>query len=173
MGARYFSGIKEELDHANEFYHDVQGGKLYWAPGNRSMLNQTLVAPVLEKLIVLAGSTAEAPVKNIQIKGLIMRHTAPTFCCDAPYEVPSGGDWSIHRGGTVMLENATGIEISDCLLDGPGGNGILLSNQIDGCEIHHNEIRFSGDSAIAALTRVIVLHGWQSSSPSGQLRDPS
>ena len=32
MGARYFSGMLEELDAAREFHHDLATAKLYWAP---------------------------------------------------------------------------------------------------------------------------------------------
>lgn len=82
--------------------------------------------------------------------------------------MPSGGDWSIHRGGALLLENATAVEVSDCLLDAPGGNGIFLSNLVQRCDIHHNEVRFAGDSAIAALgstNGMAALGEWSESHP--------
>ena len=54
-------------------------------------------------------------------------HSAQTFCCDQPYESVSGGDWSLHRGGAVVIENATDATISNCVLDHPEGNGIVLN----------------------------------------------
>ena len=89
----------------------------------------------------------------------MLRHTAQTFCCEAPYEVPSGGDWSIHRGGAVFLENASYVEFSDNIVDAPGGNGIALSNSVQNCEIHHNEVRFAGDSCIIALGSTAFMDG--------------
>jgi hypothetical protein len=82
---------------------------------------------------------------------------APTFFHD--YEVVSGGDWSIHRGGMVHFENATHSELEGCLLDAPGGNGVFLSGFSDGIEVHHNEIRFAGDSLVAAVGKTDYFDG--------------
>jgi len=39
---------------------------------------------------------------NIRISGLRLAHASPTFM--EKYEVPSAGDWSIHRGGAVFIQ---------------------------------------------------------------------
>ncbi len=36
------------------------------------------------------------------MQGLTVRHAAPTYVAD--YEMPSGGDWSLHRGAAVFLD---------------------------------------------------------------------
>ena len=42
----------------------------------------------------IRGSTHK-PVHDITIQGLIFSHTRNTYM--EPYEVPSGGDWALHR----------------------------------------------------------------------------
>jgi hypothetical protein len=45
-------------------------------------------------------------------------HSAPTFMAD--YEMPSGGDWSIHRGGAVFLDGTEDITIENLNVDQAG-----------------------------------------------------
>jgi hypothetical protein len=54
-----------------------------------------------------------------------------------------------------MIENASAIEVSGCTLDQVGGNGIFLSGDVSDSEVHHNEVRFSGDSSIAAVGKTV------------------
>jgi hypothetical protein len=39
---------------------------------------------------------------GVRLSGLVFAHTRTTFL--ESYEVPSGGDWSVHRGGAILLE---------------------------------------------------------------------
>ena len=55
-------------------------------------------------------------------------HSATTFLSD--YEVPSGGDWTVHRETALVIEGVEGIDISICLFYSPGGNGLLLNNYV-------------------------------------------
>eukprot|EP00039_Didymoeca_costata_P032779 m.39344 g.39344 ORF g.39344 m.39344 type:complete len:907 (+) comp9540_c0_seq1:194-2914(+) len=155
LGDHYFAGMLEELDSPNEFYFDSTTGseKLYWAPPDGQMPgpDDDLVAPVLETLISISGISPTVPADSIRVSGFTLMHSMETFCCDAPYEVVSGGDWSIHRGGMIKIENATNCELDSLTLDGPGGNGIFLNGFVKNAEIHDNEIMNAGDSLIAAV----------------------
>ena len=42
--------------------------------------------------------------------------------------VPSGGDWSLYKGGAILLENTKFVNISHCIFKRLDGNGIFLSN---------------------------------------------
>ena len=56
-------------------------------------------------------------------------HSATTFLSD--YEVPSGGDWTVHRETALVIEGVEGINnISICLFYSPGGNELLLNNYV-------------------------------------------
>ena len=63
---------------------------------------------------------------GLRLVGLEFAHTRTTFF--DPYEVPSGGDWSIHRGGTVFLEGIEDVTVSHCVFNAPGGNALTISN---------------------------------------------
>ena len=53
-------------------------------------------------------------VQNIRINDITFAHSATTFLSD--YEVPSGGDWTVHREAALVVEGVEGINISNCLL---------------------------------------------------------
>jgi hypothetical protein len=161
MGARYFSGMLEELDAEREFHHDRAAGKLYWAPPSPSTPGQNqannvsspppvsmgtcppctrppvdcriainrplvvldnmnrlrmdtprqadgLVVPRLDRLIQVAGSSAATPAKDIVLSGLTLMHSAPTFCCDHPYESISG------ESKRLVVESPWSQFTSDC-----------------------------------------------------------
>ena len=65
----------------------------------------------------------------------------------------SGGDWSVHRGGTVFVEGAENVVVEECTFDAPGGNGLFLSNYLRGARVEGNIFRYTGDSAIVSLGR--------------------
>jgi hypothetical protein len=60
-------------------------------------------APQIEVLFKVDGTQA-SPVKDIRVSSLTLRHAAPTYM--ANYSVGSGGDYSVHRGGAVLLTGA-------------------------------------------------------------------
>ena len=66
-------------------------------------------AAVRPRILQLRGASDSEFAHDIAIRNLGFLHSAPTFMAD--YEMPSGGDWSIHRGGAVFLDGATQLEI--------------------------------------------------------------
>ena len=66
-------------------------------------------------------------------------------------EVPSGGDWSIHRGAAVFIEDSSNITVAACTFNQTGGNALMLSNDVTDSAILDNEFVYTGDSAIATL----------------------
>lgn len=97
---------------------------------------------LLDRLI-----TVQDGAKGITISGLSFRDTAATYMSDS--SVPSGGDWSIHRGGAVFIENAEGITVSDCKFSRLDGNAIFLSRRTRNVTIRRNVFEWLGESAIA------------------------
>ena len=71
----------------------------------------SFTVPALQRLIVLSG-TQDAPVRNITISGVGFRDAASTFM-DRRWSAPSGGDWSLHRGGAVFIEGAANVTVSE------------------------------------------------------------
>ena len=70
-------------------------------------------------------------------------------CADmSSYEVPSGGDWSVHRSGAVFLEGVARVTIDHNLFNAPGGNGVVVSRFARAVSITNNEfVRCATDRA--------------------------
>ena len=69
----YLANAKELLDEPGEWYHDIRAHKLYYMPRQDETVREAIV-PVLETLVDVVGS-AERPVRNITMKGIIFSHT--------------------------------------------------------------------------------------------------
>jgi hypothetical protein len=115
-------------------------------------------------LISVVGTQSE-PVRNIRLQGLTFSHTEVTFF--QPYEVPSGGDWSIHRGGTIFAEGTEGFQVVGCVFDSVGGNGLLISNYARNTSIAGNEFVWTGDSAIVVVGSTNLIDGTSGNQPIG------
>jgi hypothetical protein len=159
----YIENVIELLDSPCEWFVDQATSTLYFYANDTSPPSNVIV-PVLESLIELRGDMS-APITDISISGLTFRHSTSTFL--STYEVPSGGDWSSHRGAMIVVEGAENIVVESCLFDGPGGNGLLLSNYVRDTLIQRNEFVRSGDSAIVSLGTVQENDGTDGNQPRG------
>ena len=65
------------------------------------------------------GGAAPKTVKHVRLENVTIAHAAATFM--APYETPSGGDWSIHRGAAVFLDGAEDVQLLGLHLDQVAG----------------------------------------------------
>ncbi len=158
----YVENVFEELDSPNEWYFDYNNRILYYM-SNGSIANKG-IGTNLKTIISIEGSQTN-PVRNITISGVSFAHTASTFL--EPYEVPSGGDWAIHRGGTMFMEGTINTLVSNCTFDSVGGNGIFISNYNRGAVIQKNEFKLMGDSAIAAVGSSRLIDGTDGNQPRG------
>jgi hypothetical protein len=143
-GAFYVANIFEELDSPNEWFLDKDTRTLYFMP-NETM-PQVFVASQIPCLISISGSSNEDSVQNVLIQGLILTETSSTYMRE--YTVPSGGDWSVHRGGTLYLTNTRNITITQNSFKELGSNGVALIDYNDATSITLNEFVWLLDSAI-------------------------
>ncbi|CAF4130186.1 unnamed protein product, partial [Adineta steineri] len=143
-GAFYVANIFEELDSPNEWFLDKETRTLYFMP-NQTM-PEVFVASQISCLISVSGSSIENSVNNITIQGLILTETSHTYMKD--FMVPSGGDWSVHRGGTIYLTNTKQISITHNIFTQLGSNGIALIDYNHLTSITLNEFVWLADSAI-------------------------
>ena len=159
-GAFYVSNIFQELDSPNEWFLDKATRTLYFMP-NDTMPN-AFVASQIPCLISISGSGIDNPVRNIIIQGLIFTQTSHTYMRD--YMVPGGGDWSVHRGGTVYLTNTQNVIITHNLFTELGSNGIALIDYNDATSITTNEFVWLADSAIILVGTTNGIDGFSVSS---------
>jgi hypothetical protein len=143
-GPFYVANIFEELDSPNEWFLDKNTRTLYFMPNNT--MPNVFVASQIPCLISMSGSGIENPVNNVLIQGLILTETSNTYMKD--YMVPSGGDWSVHRGGTIYLTNTKNVTITKNLLTQLGSIGVAVIDYNDATSITLNEFVWLADSGI-------------------------
>ncbi len=143
-GPFYVANIFEELDSPNEWFLDKDTRTLYFMPNDT--MPKVFVGSQIPCLISVSGGGIEDPVNNVLIQGLTLTQTSNTYMRD--YMVPSGGDWSVHRGGTIYLTNTKNITITHNLFTQLGSNGVALIDYNDATSITSNEFVWLVDSGI-------------------------
>ena len=150
---RVIENVFEELDAPCEWFYDRKSSTLYYLPPPGTDPTSATVEIVrLRHLIELRGTPAK-PVSWLEFRGLTFRHTARTFM--ETKEPLLRSDWTIYRGGAVLLTGTEDCEIADCTFDQLGGNAIFVNNYnrratVRGCliaEAGANGICFVGDPA--------------------------
>ncbi|KAJ9454409.1 hypothetical protein DIPPA_59763 [Diplonema papillatum] len=139
-GAWFVENVKEELDVKTEWFFNETTKMLYLIP-NSSIDSDDLVVPQLKRLITITDT------HDITIQGLGFRDAAYTYMDD--WAAPSGGDWAIHRGGAVFIENAETVNVSSCLFKRLDGNAVFLSRRTRNVSVEANEFVWIGDGAMA------------------------
>ena len=143
-GEFYVSNIFEELDSPNEWFLNKETRTLYFMPNNT--MPKTFVASQIPCIISISGSSIENPVRNVRIRGLTLTETTNTYLRD--FMVPSGGDWSVHRGGTIYLTNTQNVTITQSVFTQLGSNGLAVIDYNDCTVISLNEFSWLADSGV-------------------------
>jgi hypothetical protein len=145
----YIENVFEELDTPGEWYLDRENGKLYCYPPAGVDIGAAQVEVAILPQVVDFKGTEDSPVQWITISGFRIAHTATTFM--AQYEHPSRGDWNIHRGGAVYLENAEDIHVTNCFFDAVGGNGVFVNYHARRIDVSNNTFIEAGESAVCLV----------------------
>lgn len=101
------------------------------------------------------------------IQGLTLAHTRNTYM--EPFEVPSGGDWALHRGGCIFVDNAEEIRIAYNIFVNNGNNGVFFANHVVNSEIAYNEFALGSDSGILFLGSTQLMNGVAETHPHDNL----
>lgn len=147
-GSRYYvKGALELLTGPGEFYLDSESGTLYYWPRKKDIESANIVAPKMERIIEVKGSTIEKKARNLVFEGLTIRNT------DTVNEmiVVKTEDCPIENG-TIYLENAENIHIRNSIIHNTGMHGIYLfgaasNNKITGnliYDVGHTGIQIAG-----------------------------
>jgi len=148
----FVENIFEELDTAGEWWLDKEKHILYcYPPKDVDLPNALVEVSNLKNSIEIRG-TAGTPVRNVRLSHLNFLHNERSFMETKEPLVRS--DWTIYRGGAVLLEGTENCSVSDCNFTDIGGNAIMISNYnkadtIRGCHIRHigaNAICFIGSA---------------------------
>ncbi|QDV45704.1 hypothetical protein Enr13x_55830 [Stieleria neptunia] len=136
---RMVENIFEELDAPGEWYHDADTNRLYFMPPQGVDLGRAKIEVVRLRHLIEFNGSADAPVRFITLQGFVVRHAARTFM--ETKEPMLRSDWTIYRGGAVLLSGSEDIRLLDFEFDQVGGNAIFVSDYnrrvvVKGCHIH-------------------------------------
>ena len=93
----FIENVLELLDAAGEHFIDEETKTLYYQPNATTGSPPSdfdASVPMIQALVV-GNATQASPIKNLTLRGLGFRDTAPTYM--EPHGVPSGGDWGLER----------------------------------------------------------------------------
>eukprot|EP00041_Stephanoeca_diplocostata_P027514 m.757752 g.757752 ORF g.757752 m.757752 type:complete len:945 (+) comp23189_c0_seq1:37-2871(+) len=146
----FIENVFEELDIGTEFFYNTSERVLYVfynaTSGDKPPAALQFVATRLRRLVEVVGSKA-APVTNVTLRGVGFRDTHYTYM--DPWGVPSGGDWSLHRGGAVFLEGTEHVAVNGCTFRRVDGNALFFSGYNRHGVADRNTFEFIGDTAMA------------------------
>jgi hypothetical protein len=146
---RFVENIFEELDAPGEWFYDRQEGILYlYPPKNVNIKTALFERSDLNEIITMKG-TERQPVQNVTIEGIHFTGTNRTFMLTKEPLLRS--DWTIYRGGAVLVDGTKDIRISNCTFNELGGNAIFVSNYNRNVSLAHNYIYDIGGNAIAFI----------------------
>lgn len=149
---RFVENIFEELDVPGEWWLDKKENLLYYYPtAGLNLSDATIEVSQLKNTIELKG-TEILPLRRVRITNLRFAHNERSFMDTKDPLLRS--DWTIYRGGAVLLDGTENCKISGCVFEGIGGNAIMVSNYnkadtITGCHIYNigaNAICMIGDT---------------------------
>ena len=149
---RFTENIFEELDAPGEWWLDKRKSILYYYPLKGIDITKATIQVAQFKNTIELKGTADRPLKHIQITGVRFAHNERSFMDTKEPLLRS--DWTIYRGGAVLLDGTENCKIADCVFEGIGGNAIMVSNYnrydtITGCHIYNigaNAVCFIGDT---------------------------
>ncbi|NIP85343.1 MAG: PDZ domain-containing protein [Planctomycetales bacterium] len=143
---RFVENIFEELDAPGEWYHNAQTQTLYYFPAEGIDLPAaTVEVSRLRQLVAFRGDQQD-PVRHLNLSGLVFRHAARTFMDTKEPLLRS--DWTIYRGGAVMVTGAEDCAIADCQFDQVGGNALFVNNYNRRIAVRGTHIHGAGASGV-------------------------
>ncbi len=144
---RFVEHIFEELDAPNEWYYNQAEQMLYfYPPKNLDLRKAEFAISNLTDLIHMVGDRTK-PVQNITIAEIDFTQTARSFMLTKEPLLRS--DWTIYRGGALLLDGTEGITVTGCNFYELGGNAIFVSNYNKDNQLKDNHIYNIGASAIS------------------------
>lgn len=157
-GSRYYiQGMLGLLDQPGEFHYDSASGYLYYWPQFGDINSQTIIAPSLQQLFSVAGSSPASPAHHITFDGLTLAYTDFTSWYRQGW-VNAGDSGEGHqypsydrqvdlphlRTGMVFLTNTHDVTITNSHLTNSGLSAIYMLSSNHDNSITNNWINRSG-----------------------------
>ena len=151
----FVENVLEECDSPGEYFFDADAEALFFTfnatdtPTGKEEFSLTVT-----KVIFNVSGTMADPVRDITIRGLVIRDAAYTFLGTTEADVhylPASSDWTIQRSGAVLLEGTERFRFEQNRVTRCDGNGLFLSNYNRNTSIAGNEFSWIGDNAMSAF----------------------
>lgn len=144
---RFVENIFEELDAPGEWFYDASAKTIYlYPPKGTDIKNAEITISQLTDLLHFTGNSSK-PLKNISISNISFTQTARTFMLTKEPLLRS--DWTIYRGGAILLDGTENVQIKNCNFFELGGNAVFVSNYNKNDVIRDNHIYNIGGNVIA------------------------
>jgi len=144
---------REGLTQPGQWYLDrTQGRVVYWPLSGEDMNQVRVVAPRLERIVSIAG-TSSAAAENITLRGFALQATTTPL--------KPGGFGAYAFDGAVGIERARQCALERLDIGNVGGQGILARQltdcRITDCHIHHTgacAIKADGSTTLVARNHI-------------------
>ncbi len=148
----FYENAYELLDKENEFYLDSAAGMLYYKPKQGvNIENSNIIAPILEEILAIEGSSYYNRVMNLEFSGI--KFTDTTWLRPSNeggfypkqagyYGVPNDFSIDVFTSifeAVISMKLAENITVSSCEIVNAGGNGIRIIEAASDIEIVGNK----------------------------------
>ncbi|MBR5519104.1 MAG: right-handed parallel beta-helix repeat-containing protein, partial [Clostridia bacterium] len=141
---RYAENILEEMTEQGEWYFDEKNNKLYVRLCDGDDLDQAEVA-------VARGFFVLENCENVTIENITFERSVRTFM--DTIEPLLRSDWTIYRGGAILVRNSTDCTVDRCAFYNVGSNGVFVDGDNENIRISRTHFRKIGASAICFVGR--------------------
>lgn len=126
----YFENAYEFLNAEGEWYLDSSNHTLYYKPRNgENMSSIEVIAPTVETLVNIKGSSSSILTKYIQFQGITFQYSTWMKPSSMGYLVLQGANWLDVDGSTVpgaiQIQNADNVRFDGCTIRHTGANAIV------------------------------------------------
>jgi parallel beta-helix repeat protein len=142
-GNRFFiENVREALDAPGEWFLDKAKGEVLYIPDSAEFPKQTVVAPMLDRLIVLKGDGAAGDfVEHLSFEGLTFADTTYTLTTD--YYTP--------QDATILMSGARDCAVRRCEFGWNGGYALKLTDRSERCVFARNHVHHMGQGGVVTI----------------------
>ncbi len=139
----YVENFRAALDAPGEWYLDKgQGQVLYIPRPGEDMTKAEVFAPVASQFMVIKGDGAD--VHDLRFQGLSFQHANMATAPDGYHD----GQAASGIGAAIELENASGIEFTNCEVAGVGEYGLWFKDRCQDSAVQHCHLHDLGGGGV-------------------------
>jgi len=141
---RFAENIREELSQEGEWYFDERNMRIYVKLCRGDDLDQAEIA-VSDGFFILESC------KNVTIENITFERSRRTFMNTKEPLLRS--DWTIYRGGALLIKNSSHCRIDRCVFNDVGSNGVFVDGNNQGVTVERSRLNAIGGSGICFVGR--------------------